>query len=115
MVVATGFTNIIDIAVDSAGGAGRLVRVNTNGTQTVLSTAGLGRPGGIAIGPDGALCDEHEHVRRPRRGRSAGALTAGSRSMEGRGQQAPPPLAGLRSPRQAVAARTRSATFKTGC
>jgi len=55
VVVATGFTNIIDIAVDSAGGAGRLVRVNSNGTQTVLSTAGLVRPGGIAIGPDGAL------------------------------------------------------------
>ncbi len=71
LTVGFGFTNIIDIAVDSTGagyvlehdadgllgpgGAGRLVRVSTNGTQTVLSTAGLVRPGGIAIGPDGAL------------------------------------------------------------
>ena len=70
-VVATGFTNIIDIAVGPAGDgyvlehdadgllgpglAGRLVRVNANGSQTVLSGAALVKPGGVAIGPDGAL------------------------------------------------------------
>ena len=60
-VVATGFTNIIDIAFDRATGvgyvlehdadgiipplgpgvAGRLIRLNANGTQTVISTPGL--------------------------------------------------------------------------
>jgi hypothetical protein len=74
VVVATGFTNIIDIAfgpggvgyvlehdADSIipplgpGVAGRLIRINTNGTQTVVASAGLIKPGGMAIGPDGAL------------------------------------------------------------
>jgi sugar lactone lactonase YvrE len=71
VVVAQGFTNIIDLVPDGTGGgyvlehdadgitgpgtAGRLVRVNPNGTQTVLSGAALTLPGGIAIGPDGAL------------------------------------------------------------
>lgn len=70
-VVATGFTNIIDIAVDSAGNgyvlehdadgllgpgtSGRLVRVGVNGSQTVLSNAALVKPGGVTIGADGAL------------------------------------------------------------
>ena len=74
-VYASGFTNIIDIAFDRARGvgyvlehdadsivpplgpgvAGRLVRVNANGSQTVIATPGLVKPGGIAIGPDGAL------------------------------------------------------------
>jgi hypothetical protein len=71
VVVAEGFTNIIDIAADASGGgwvlehdadgivgpgtAGRLIRVNANGTTTVLTGANLTKPGGIAIGPDGAL------------------------------------------------------------
>jgi sugar lactone lactonase YvrE len=71
VVVAEGFTNIIDIVADPSGGgyvlehdadgirgpgtAGRLIRVNASGAQTVLTNAGLTLPGGIAIGPDGAL------------------------------------------------------------
>lgn len=71
VVVATGFTNIIDIALgpDGAGYVlehdangiitpgddGRLIRLNTNGTQTVLASTGLVKPGGVAIGPDGAI------------------------------------------------------------
>lgn len=75
VAVATGFTNIIDIAFDHARGvgyvlehdadgiipplgpgvAGRLIRLNANGTQTVIATPGLVKPGGIAVGPDGAL------------------------------------------------------------
>lgn len=70
-VIAEGFTNIIDIAADSSGGgyvlehdadgipgpgtAGRLIRVSANGAQTVLTNAALTKPGGIVIGPDGAL------------------------------------------------------------
>ena len=70
-MVVEGFTNIIDIVADGTGGgyvlehdadglrgpgtAGRLIRVNANGTQTVLTAAALTLPGGIAIGPDGAL------------------------------------------------------------
>ncbi len=74
-VVATGFTNIIDIAINRTTGvgyvlehdadgvappfgpgvAGRLIRINANGSQTVIPTPGLIKPGGIAIGPDGAL------------------------------------------------------------
>jgi glucose/arabinose dehydrogenase len=70
-VVAEGFTNIIGIAIDRTGTgyvlehdadgllgpgtAGRLTRVNPNGTTTVLTNANLTKPGGIAIGPDGAL------------------------------------------------------------
>lgn len=71
VAVTDGFTNIIDIAVDGAGSgyvlehdangllappsAGRLVRINANGTRTVMSNANLTAPGGIAIGPDGAV------------------------------------------------------------
>jgi hypothetical protein len=74
-VVATGFTNIIDIALDRTSGAGyvlehdadgiipslgpgvlgRVIRINPNGTQTVISTPALVKPGGIAVGPDGAV------------------------------------------------------------
>ncbi len=59
-VFATGFTKIIDIAFDSRGrllvleiGArsdpGSLIRVDPDGTQTVLATPGLLNPGGIAV------------------------------------------------------------------
>jgi sugar lactone lactonase YvrE len=73
-VVATGFTNIIDIAFGpdgrgyvlehdadgiipplGPGVAGRLVRLNTDGTQTVIASTGLVKPGGLAFGPDGAI------------------------------------------------------------
>jgi hypothetical protein len=70
-VVASGFTNIIDIALASngvgyvlehdadgiigPGVTGRLIRVNTDGTQTVIASTGLVKPGGVAVGPDGAL------------------------------------------------------------
>lgn len=73
-VIATGFTNIIDIAISPAGVGyvleldadsrfapvgpspnGRLTRVDLNGTRTVLASAGLIQPGGVTIGPDGAL------------------------------------------------------------
>ena len=72
--VAGGFTNIIDIAVGGTGLGyvlehdadgiipplgpgvnGRLIRINANGTQTVVASTGLVKPGGVAIGPDGAL------------------------------------------------------------
>jgi glucose/arabinose dehydrogenase len=75
VVVATGFTNIIDIALDPVRGVGyvlehdadgiipplgpgvdgRLVRINANETQTEVAKAGLVKPGGLAIGSDGAL------------------------------------------------------------
>jgi hypothetical protein len=74
VVVATGFTNIIDLAIDrlgtayvleydadgnfapaGPGDAGRLTRVTTDGTRTVIAAGLLTRPGGVAIGPDGAL------------------------------------------------------------
>jgi hypothetical protein len=70
-VIAEGFTNIIDIALDDTGTgyvlehdadgllgpgtAGRLSRVSPDGTVTVMTDANLTKPGGIAIGPDGAL------------------------------------------------------------
>jgi hypothetical protein len=74
VVVAGGFTNIIDIAFDAVRGVGyvlehdadgiiptfgpssngRLIRINGDGTQTVISAA-LVKPGGVAVGPDGAL------------------------------------------------------------
>jgi len=70
-VVATGFTNIIDIAVAADGAGyvlehdadgilgpgvdGRVIRVNADGTRTVIASAGLVKPGGLAVGPDGAL------------------------------------------------------------
>jgi hypothetical protein len=70
-VIAEGFTNIIDIAVDASGmgyvlehdadgligpgTAGRLIQVAPNGTQTVLSNANLTKPGGVTIGSDGSI------------------------------------------------------------
>lgn len=76
VVVASGFTNIIDIGFDSDRGFGyvlehdadgiipplgpgvdgRLIQINlTTGAQTVIAQNGLVKPGGLAIGPDGAL------------------------------------------------------------
>jgi len=71
VIVASGFTNIIDIAVNpgavgyvlehDADGLigpsdnGRIVRVNTDGSRTVIASMGLPHPGGIAVGPDRAL------------------------------------------------------------
>jgi sugar lactone lactonase YvrE len=69
-VVATGFTNIIDITFDRRGRlvilemarnglesgdpTGALVRIEKNGTQTELASAGLITPTSVAYGPDGA-------------------------------------------------------------
>jgi hypothetical protein len=69
--VATGFTMIIDLAIDTDGTAyvlehdidgllgpsrdGRLTRLTASGTRTVIASAGLTWPGGVAIGPDRAL------------------------------------------------------------
>jgi hypothetical protein len=71
VVVASGFTNIIDIAVNPGavgyvlehdadgllgpGSNGRLVRVNVDGSRTVIASAGLTHPGGVAVGPDRSL------------------------------------------------------------
>jgi hypothetical protein len=76
VVVATGFTTIIDIGIDTDRGFayvlehdadgiipprgpgvdGRLIQINlTNGTQTVIAKDGLVKPGGLAIGPEGAV------------------------------------------------------------
>ena len=72
-VFASGFTNIVGLAFDARGTLyvlqigsgfagpggppllppGRLIRVNGDGSQTVIY-AGLFYPGGLAIGPDGA-------------------------------------------------------------
>ena len=72
-VFASGFTNIINLAFDARGTLyvlqigsgfagrggpplsppGRLIRVDANGSQTVVYD-GLFYPGGLAIGPDGA-------------------------------------------------------------
>jgi sugar lactone lactonase YvrE len=70
-VFARGFTNIIDIAFDRRGRlhvleiatngilsgdfTGRLVRVNRNGSRTVLASEGLFAPGGFAIAHDGSI------------------------------------------------------------
>lgn len=70
IVVADGFTNIIDIAITETGVGyvlehdidglpgpseeGRLTQVAPDGTRTVVAT-GLVKPGGVAVGPDGAL------------------------------------------------------------
>ena len=75
-VVATGFTTVIDVAFDLPRNAayvlehdsdgiipptgplldGRLIRINTNtGAQTVVVSTGLVKPGGVAVGSDGAL------------------------------------------------------------
>jgi len=72
--VIGGFTNIIDVAFSPSGlgyvlehdadgiipaigpgVAGRLIRVNADGSQTVIPTPGLVKPGNMAFGPDGAL------------------------------------------------------------
>ena len=71
-VAWSGFTTVIDIAFDPDGNlyvlehstgstgppffqlAGRLVKVAPNGTRTTV-IGNLARPGGLAIGPDGAL------------------------------------------------------------
>jgi hypothetical protein len=72
-IAASGFTNIVDMAFDRHGvlyvlqignglaapggpplaAPGKLIRVNADGTQTVIY-ANLFYPGGLAIGPDGA-------------------------------------------------------------
>jgi sugar lactone lactonase YvrE len=70
-VFARGFTNIIDIAFDRRGRlhvleiaangilagdfAGRLVRVNRDGSRTVLASKGLFAPGGFVIAKDGSI------------------------------------------------------------
>jgi hypothetical protein len=68
-VYATGFTNIIDIAFGHngelyvleifkngllAGPPGRLVKIASNGVRTTVAD-GLILPGGVAVGPDGAV------------------------------------------------------------
>jgi len=69
--VATGFTMIIDVAIGADGAAyvlehdidgllgpsmdGRLTRVMPDGSRTVIASAGLTWPGGVAIGPDRAV------------------------------------------------------------
>ena len=71
VVVATGFTNIIDIAVGKDGAAyvlehdangllapgvvGRLTKIGLFGSRTELATGLLNTPGRIAIGPDNAI------------------------------------------------------------
>ena len=71
VVVAEGFTNVMDVAVDRAGGlwvleiatkgllsgddAGALVRVAPDGTRTTVLTAGLHAPGGLAVGRRGEV------------------------------------------------------------
>lgn len=72
-VYAEGFTSIIDIAFDERGrlivleidkdgvyqetaqGIGRLVRVERDGTQTVLAQEGLENPGGVAVAGHGVF------------------------------------------------------------
>jgi hypothetical protein len=71
-VYAEGFTNIIDLEFDAQGNlyvleidqngllappvAGRLARINSNGgTVDTIASDGLVMPGGMAIGPDGAI------------------------------------------------------------
>jgi hypothetical protein len=69
--VASGFTGIIDIAFDRSGRllvlelaekgfdspdqTGRLVRVERDGSRTVLAREGLRHPGGVAVAPNGDL------------------------------------------------------------
>ena len=68
-VVATGFTNVIDIAFGPDGslyvlqiaeplfnfGAAKLIRLSPNGTRTTLAVTGLFAPGGLAIAKDGTI------------------------------------------------------------
>lgn len=69
-VVADGFTNIIDMTIDSTGTVyvlehrqngilsgdttGRLNKIGLFGRRTVIASTGLVNPGGVAIGPDNA-------------------------------------------------------------
>jgi sugar lactone lactonase YvrE len=69
-VFTEGFTNIIDVAFDKRGRlhvleiasngllsgdlAGRFVRVNKDGSQTVLASEGLVAPGGFVLARDGS-------------------------------------------------------------
>ena len=73
--VVTGFTNIIDLVWDQSRNVGyilehdadslfgpvgpslngRLIRINSNGSLTTIAQAGLVRPGGVAVGPEGAV------------------------------------------------------------
>jgi hypothetical protein len=71
VAVAGGFTNVIGIALAADGTGyvlehdadgiigpgvdGRVIRINTTGTQTVIAGVGLVKPGGITVGPDGAV------------------------------------------------------------
>ncbi|MEU6148746.1 ScyD/ScyE family protein [Actinosynnema sp. NPDC047251] len=72
IVVATGFTGIIDLAFDHRGRmlvleiaekgfdspdrTGRLIRVGRDGTRTTLAREGLEHPGGVAVTPAGDIC-----------------------------------------------------------
>jgi hypothetical protein len=80
--VLGGFTNIIDIAFDPRSGAGyilehdsdgllpptgpgdsgRLVRFNPDGSLTEIPTPGLIKPGGVAVGSDGAVYVTHNSI-----------------------------------------------------
>ncbi|MFT7837007.1 ScyD/ScyE family protein [Saccharothrix sp. BKS2] len=70
-VVARGFTGIIDMTFDNRGRmlilelaekgfdspdrTGRLIRVERDGTRTVLAREGLEHPGGVAVAPNGDI------------------------------------------------------------
>lgn len=70
-VLTSGFTGIIDLAFDRQGRmlvlelaeqgfdspdkTGRLVRIEPDGTHTVLAREGLEHPGGVEVAPDGDL------------------------------------------------------------
>ncbi|CAA9228001.1 MAG: hypothetical protein AVDCRST_MAG41-777 [uncultured Corynebacteriales bacterium] len=70
-LVSAGFTNITDLAFDRQGRllvlemaergllsgdpTGRLVRLEADGTQTVLAREGLSLPGGMAVTPNGDI------------------------------------------------------------
>jgi sugar lactone lactonase YvrE len=74
-VFATGFTHIVDLTFAPDGSllvveiakngllgafifgdwTGALIRVAPDGTQTEIASTGLFAPGGVAVGPDGAL------------------------------------------------------------
>jgi hypothetical protein len=73
-VFLTGFTFIVSLAFDAAQNlyvlqhldgpginTGSLVRVDTDGTRTTV-IAGLTRPTGLAIGPDGAIYISHRGI-----------------------------------------------------
>jgi subtilisin family serine protease len=70
-IYAEGFTNVIDLAFDAHGNlyvleidansllapspTGRLARVKVGGAVETIASDGLVMPGGMAIGPDGAI------------------------------------------------------------